>query len=581
MKWSLLGCFGSAPSPFVSHSARYLPRALARPSTGGRRCLFVALVGVCVLSWTSVGRSSATAVLAQDPEFASPAERLEELEKRVQKQQKRIRSLEDAIEAGAPASTVVGEDGTGEGSGADEGRKKKKKKVDKAEEADKSESLITLGGVDLRLGGKLELNFLKSENGGFSPLGAGGITQEPDPHLELQRFRLEPELDFNRHLRVRGQLDFRPTDGDTLLKELTARHRARPTWWFRSDFQIGLDDRFIRPTRRTKTLPLIGNAFWRDESVALTWQLLFGNARGATRGREDFEEDFPGSVSSAGTDAFGGALSAEGVGGDEEFGAAAFDFADNPGELGLILSLGQGYELAENEVGFDGARFNDLVQDNRELQDDLALREFGVGVSYRRSFADLGMLSLMGFYFNDEMRNSSITFLQGTAMTNRNIVTGLPISGYGNSQADDSHRYGATVDWFLPASTLFEGVLETRKRDGLRVLAQYIQAEDGDLERDGWFVQASYRFSFGKLLFDRYVRSLEPVARYGRLRVDTPLGRAANLPGTWDREALMVGGLLEVTSEVWFKIEYVFNDETTGGGSVDNDELLVQLLFVF
>jgi len=42
-----------------------------------------------------------------------------------------------------------------------------------------------------------------------------------------------------------------------------------------------------------------------------------------------------------------------------------------------------------------------------------------------------------------------------------------------------------------------------------------------------------------------------------------------------------VGTILELARGVFIRAEYTFNDEVTGGGSVSNNELLVQLLAVF
>ena len=39
--------------------------------------------------------------------------------------------------------------------------------------------------------------------------------------------------------------------------------------------------------------------------------------------------------------------------------------------------------------------------------------------------------------------------------------------------------------------------------------------------------------------------------------------------------------IIEVTGDIFLKAEYVLRDEDTGAGSVDDDELLVQLLLRF
>ena len=61
-----------------------------------------------------------------------------------------------------------------------------------------------------------------------------------------------------------------------------------------------------------------------------------------------------------------------------------FDFSNNWGAFRASLSLGQGYQLGNKEVAFDAARFNDIIQDDRELEDDLAFGELGIGLGWER-----------------------------------------------------------------------------------------------------------------------------------------------------------------------------------------------------
>ena len=460
-----------------------------------------------------------------------------------------------------------------------------KEKIKKLKDDKSADSLVTLGGGDLRLGGKVELNFIDSQNdqeGGFA-------SEHLDPHLELQRLRLTPVFLLNRWIKVQSQLDFQP-DGDTILKEMAVRHDIQPNWWLRSRFQLGLDDRFIRPARRTKTYPLIGNAFWRDESLAAVWQLTFGHRKGEAAGIERFKKNSEGGASAAGgafTEGF-----AEDTGGDEGSASAVqgpLDFASNLGAFSTFLSLGQGYQLGHKEVTFDAAGFNDIIQDDRELEEDLAFGELGIGLGWQRDFERLGDVSVSAFYFTDNLSQGSVDFLHDK-MTNWAInpqTQELDIveAGYGASSASSSSRCGFGFDYFLSSEDLFPGSKKSlRKQDGLRLAGQYIVAEDGVLDRKGWYTQASWRFSFGKLLADRYFRSVEPLVRYGELNVD---GSGAwtfkdeSLPGTWDRQALTLGALVEVTGDIFMKFEYVMNSEDTGGAAVNNDELLIQLLLTF
>jgi hypothetical protein len=172
-------------------------------------------------------------------------------------------------------------------------------------------------------------------------------------------------------------------------------------------------------------------------------------------------------------------------------------------------------------------------------------------------------------------------------LTIRDPVTGSPVAGYGDSSQRTSYRYGVGAEYFFPASTFIGAEGKPRGGDGLRLAGQWIQARDGSLKRDGWYVQGSYRYSFPRrLLFDRYFRGIEPIVRYGVLETDlspTPL-----LPGTWDRRQLLVGAIIEVLREVSLKVEYAFNGERTGGrgstpgpSSVGNDELLIEVILQF
>jgi hypothetical protein len=468
-----------------------------------------------------------------------------------------------------------------------------------------SEGILTVGGVKFRLGGKAEILFIDSRDERDPVVGA---TEEPDPHFELNRLRLEPRLDWNKEVFLESQIDFRPQAGRTILKELTAHHKAQPVWWFGSDAKVGLDDRFIRPARETKNYPLIGNAFWRDEEVAFQWALSFGDKNGRPEGKKKAGVKKP-KAPQKGISARGGGGPQEEA--QEENGATPedeeeieptdpegtvvvksrrsgdpFDFGRNFGEWRTYFSIGNGYTLNNNEIGFDGAGFNDIVQDDRNVTRDFSLRDLGFGLRYRRSFSWLGDFEALAFYYNDRLNDSSVQFLQQD-LTLRDIVTGQPTAGYGDSNSRISCRYGAGAEYFLPASIYMPADSGVRGNDGLRISGQWIRGRDGELKRDGWYLQGSYRYSFhAPLIFDRYLKSIEPIARYGAL--STNLGPVPQLPATWDRRQLLIGLITEFTKNVLLKAEYTFNMEKTGGngarpgpGSVDNDELMLELLLQF
>jgi len=431
------------------------------------------------------------------------------------------------------------------------------------------EGFLTDSNEEFRLGGKFEIFFLDIENLTFAPLGDLGRTFEPDPHFEVHRFRLEPEIKLSRHIKLRAQLDFHPTDGDTELREATAVHQVEPAWWFQSRFILGLEDRFAQPDRRTKSHPLIDTAFFRRETAGAFWKITLGNAYG------------PPEV--AGAAAGGGGGSAVGDGEGDVLGAASlqnppFDFAQNLGELELYLSIAQGFRLDNEEVNFDNAAFNHIISDDRELEDDLSLRELGVGLGYQRSFSYLGEVHALGYLYNDELRDESIDFLT-QELTVRD-PGGVPIAGYGDSRSRTSWRYGARVEYFLPAAAVIGHFKQTDPNDGLRLLGQWVEARDGDLDRYGWFVQASWLYSFDRsLLFDRYFRSVEPIVRYGKLNAE--IAPVPVLPGTWDRTEFLVGAIVQVAGDTYVQFEYTMYEAETGIGKVKPSEFLVLFLFTF
>lgn len=459
-------------------------------------------------TWMFWGRGASV-----EAQIKSPAERLTELEERVLELEGQLAAVELT-------------------------------EVESAKKAARAETLLTFLGERFSLGGKAEFQLVDSQAERNTVVGN---TDNPEPRFAIDVFRLSPRIDINRELALRGQVDFLPERGRARLKELTVRHRVRLAKWLRSDVQLGLDDRFIRMGRDTENYPLVGNAFWRDESFALISRLRIGDP--------------------------------DGGGGGEEA-PAAFDFAENPGEVSLFFSVGNGHTLDTNEVGFDTAGFNDLIQDDRDVGDSLSIREIGAGVGYRRNFQSLGEAQVLGFFYDDELNTDSIDFLQND-LTIRDAL-GSAVAGYGDSNVSKSHRYGVNAVYFLPASVLYGELIDTRRRDGLTLQGQWIQGDDGRLRRDGWFVQASYRFSFpNPLLFERYLRSVEPVVRFSEL--NTNIAPDPRLPGTWDREELLVGAIVDIVRNVLLKVEYTLYDEDTGAGAVPgpsdvaNNELSVLL----
>ncbi len=477
----------------------------------------------------------------------------------------------------------------------------RKDEVRKEVEKNYAKGIISLRGIELRLGGYLKIDFIDPQNERST---AFGNTLNPDPHMDVNKLRLSPRLDFAKskvlgEVYAKTQVDIFPTKGDTVLKRATLNHEAKPKWWLASQASIGLWDRFIRPRRLTQNYPLIGTAFWRDQTVGVRWEGTLGAKRGKPaaakrKSSRSSQAAAPGGGEGGDGEGGGGAAKNPPVEGDpgepEALDAggeegepvpsrasrtsstehAPFDIVRNPGALKLHVSITDGYGAAGKEIGRENDRFDEVLQDDRSFTPPLSLREVGLGVGYERDFRELGEIELLGFYFDDQLNDS----VAAAITTETGIVT----------SSRDRSRRGVNAGYHFESYHLYNALdlleaLNPRKGDGLYLFYERIDARDGDLDRSGWYAQASFRLSNPIVPRWRYFRSLEPVIRYNELMPD--IDHLTAFPATWTRRQWLAGVILEVVKEVYIRAEYTFNDEVTGGGKVANDELLIQLFARF
>jgi len=470
------------------------------------------------------------------------------------------------------------------------------KEIEKKMEKNYSKGIVTLGGLSFRLGGQMKINLVDEQNEEGSTIF--GNTENPDPHLEIQRFRLSPQVNFPKSdvlgdFTLRGQFDFYPTEGDTVLREATLDHELAPTWWFESILTLGLDDRFVTGERVTQTRPLVGTSYWRNESVAIFWEGTLGDKRGMPEKKSkkakrspmdrDLRQEFGSNITEPAFDGAPGEK--ESVPSRSSMTKSTIyeplDFSSNPGALKVHLSIGNGYELGSRKIGRDNASFNQILADERTFDAPLTMRELGAGVGYARDFREMGELELLAFYYNDELSSSSVNFLQNN-LTLRDPITQAPIAGYGDSDSRDKDRMGFNVGYHLEAYHLYralgvEQVLNPRGGDGLNLFYQWLGSTDGELDRRSWYAQASYRFSNPARW--RFLRTIEPLVRYGEL--NPKMERIPSLPLSWWRSQWTLGMILGLAPGLYVRTEYNINNESTGSGSVSNNEFLIQFLAMF
>ncbi|MDH5484070.1 MAG: hypothetical protein OEY43_02450 [Gammaproteobacteria bacterium] len=212
------------------------------------------------------------------------------------------------------------------------------------------------------------------------------------------------------------------------------------------------------------------------------------------------------------------------------------------GKVFWHVSLTNGFEL--NESGPSEDKSFKFIHDNRQSTDTNSNKVVGLGLGRKIDIAEKTTLSVMGFGYWGSLSSDDIDFLQDVA-------------GYGNSADDNQLRYGLALDL---------------KHQSFNLGAKAIRARDGELDRDGWYLQTGYTF---KLPENHYAQSIEPFIRYGVLNVDLPHVLTDSL--SWDRSMTTLALLTSIRKNIKLKTEYYLNGESTGDVEVDNNEFLMQL----
>ncbi|MDY7031846.1 MAG: hypothetical protein SVY10_08045 [Thermodesulfobacteriota bacterium] len=210
------------------------------------------------------------------------------------------------------------------------------------------------------------------------------------------------------------------------------------------------------------------------------------------------------------------------------------------------LSFGEGLRLGTKQVSEDSSY--KMFRDNKNTGEKMDHHEVGLMLGATPEFGEKTSLDVVGFGYFGELSQDDID----------ELADELPTY---DSDDDDQTRIGGRV---------------TLKYTNLKVVGEVASMTDGKLDRDGWYLQCSYKFKTGN---KKYFSSVEPLVRYGKLDVDWD--KSFDDSATWDREMTVLALITEVAKNVKLKTEYYMNDEDTGNGEVDNDEFLAQVQFKF
>jgi hypothetical protein len=214
------------------------------------------------------------------------------------------------------------------------------------------------------------------------------------------------------------------------------------------------------------------------------------------------------------------------------------------------VSYGEGLRLGTKQVSEDSSY--KMLRDNRNTGDKTGHHEWGLKLGVKPKFGKAGRLDIQGYGFWGE--------LSGDATEGDINVLHGKLPNY-TSLDDEQSRYGGRI---------------TFKYEGLTFMGEMAKLKDGEVERDGWYAQASYKIKTGN---KKYLRSVEPLVRYGVLDIDWTKSFAKT--ASWDREMTTVALITELVKNVKLKAEYYINEEDTGGDDVNNNEFLLQLQYKF
>jgi len=207
------------------------------------------------------------------------------------------------------------------------------------------------------------------------------------------------------------------------------------------------------------------------------------------------------------------------------------------------VSYGEGLPLGTKQLGEDSSY--KTLRDNRNAGSKTGNEELGFKLGLAPKIGPV-KIDILGYAFIGKLSTADMATL----------ASDFP----GYSSTDDTQtRYGGRV---------------TFNAAGLTLMGEMAKLEDGTLKRDAWYGQASYKIKTGN---KRYIPSIEPLVRYGVLNVD--YAQTVAKTTTWDRQMTVVALITELAKNVKLKTEYYVLDEDTGGSSVDNNEILIQIQY--
>lgn len=234
--------------------------------------------------------------------------------------------------------------------------------------------------------------------------------------------------------------------------------------------------------------------------------------------------------------------------------ALTLAMGSDTGPLYTVLSVGNGYKTGRQQVAQDGASRSQIIADELGSPAQTSdKQEYGVNIGYKLPVSANIDFDILGFYYKDSLSADDKTFLRNS----------LNSSAFNfNTNDDEKTRYGFAVKYNIAGVGLFAG---------------FVRLKDSNLKRSATAIEAWSEIAINPQ--GEFFTAITPFVSYSNLNVKTE--KTEVLPGTWDRQKIMLACILDLYKNTKLKVEGSLNGEKTGGGDIDNDEMLVQLEIKF
>jgi hypothetical protein len=120
-----------------------------------------------------------------------------------------------------------------------------------------ADALISLRGGQVKLGGELELEFIKSDSNDHP-------NNNPNSRFSIDKIVLTPQVAFTDAITFQADLEF--ASKSVKIDEAWVEYKGLP---YKTFVKVGLEDIFIKPHRKTESYPINGSAFFQDEDLGL------------------------------------------------------------------------------------------------------------------------------------------------------------------------------------------------------------------------------------------------------------------------------------------------------------------------